>query len=111
MTNILISMHTTTIFQFIRPHSLERGKVYLFRERELDGERRIPSIVKFVTHDPCPAIVIIRDFSGRKLRCLREDLFELRDDQRHQASMQLSSIFRRLTRKLKPGEMYPNNSR
>jgi hypothetical protein len=111
MTNILISMHTTTIFQFIRPYSLERGKVYLYRERELDGERRIPSIVKFVTHDPCPAIVIICDAGGRKTRCSRDDLFEMKEDQRQQASMQLSSIFRRQTNEIEFGDSYPNNSK
>jgi len=110
MTDILIGMHTTTTFQFNRPQSFESGKVYLYRERWVDGKRRAPSIVKFVTYDPCPAIVIIRDFGGRKTRCLRDDLFELKEDQRQQASMQLSSTFRRQTSKLEAGGRYPNCS-
>jgi hypothetical protein len=100
MTNILISMKTITTFQFIRPHSLESRKVYLYRERELDGECRIPSIIKFVTYDPCPAIVIIRDVRGRNIRCSRDSLFELKDDQRQHTSMQLSSLFRRHTNEI-----------
>lgn len=98
MTDILIGMHTTTTFQFTRPEYFERGKVYLYREREVDGNRRAPSIVKFVTYDPCPAILIIRDFFGRKSRCLRDDLFELKEDQHQQSSMLLSSTFRRLSK-------------
>ena len=108
MTVILISMHTSTTFQFIRPQSFDSGKVYLYREREVDGNRGAPSIVKFVTHDPCPAIVIVRNFGGRKTRCLRDDLFELKGDQRQQTSKQLSSIFKRQSSKLEAGESYPN---
>ena len=110
MTVILISMHTTTTFQFIRPQSFDSGKVYLYREREVDGNRGAPLIVKFVTYDPCPAILIIRDFVGRKTRCLRDDLFELKEDQRQQSSMQLSSTFKQLSNKLEFGDRYPNCS-
>ncbi len=111
MTDILIGMHITTTFHFIRPQSFDSEKVYLYREREVDGIRGAPSIVNFVTYDPCPAIVIIRDFSGHKTRCLRDDLFELKEDQRQQASMQPSSIFRRHTNKLEFGCGYPNCSK
>jgi hypothetical protein len=110
MTDILIGMHTTTTFQFTRPQYFESGKVYLYREREVDGNRGAPSIVKFVTYDPCPAILIIRDFVGRSSRCLRDDLFELKEDQHQQSSMQLSSTFRRLTNKLEYSGRYPNCS-
>jgi len=87
-------MHTTTTFQYIRPQSFECGKDYLYRERQLDGVRRAPSIVKFIAYDPCPAMVIIRDFDDRKSRCLRDDLFELKEDHPQQISVQLPSIIR-----------------
>lgn len=111
MTDNLIGMHPKTTFQFIRPYSLEYGKVYFYREREFDGERKTPSIVKFVTYDPCPAIVIIRDFGGRRNRCLRDDLFELNEFQRQRNTLRLSLLFKRLTRKLELGESYPNYRR
>jgi hypothetical protein len=94
MTDTLTGMNITT-FQYFRPQSLESGKVYLYREHRVDGEFGALKIVKFIAYDPCPAIVVIRDTGGLKTRCLREDLFELKEDQRKQASMQLSSIFLR----------------
>jgi hypothetical protein len=59
----------------IRPHTLEEGKQYLLVENQ-DGNNDIfLTTVKFVSYTACPAIVIITDGAGRRIRCLRDDLF------------------------------------
>ena len=90
--------------QFVRPYSFARGKEYFYREREIDCERNSPSIVKFVSYDPCPAIVIISDPSGRKVRCPRDDLFELKANSFKKTPPQLSSIVKGETSGLERGE-------
>ena len=88
----------TTKIEFARPQSLDIGKIYLYRERNYEGERQTTTAVKFVNYSPCPAIVIIKLRNGSKQRCLREDLFEFRIVERYQAAwIVLISIFRRYT--------------
>jgi len=66
-TNLLIS-----------PESLEEGKSYLLRSRNMTqngGCILILSQVTFVGFTSCPAIVVVQDARNEWLRCSREDLF------------------------------------
>jgi hypothetical protein len=64
------------LVQLIRPLKLEEGEEYIRVE-----VRRKPPLrpemhkVKFVTHDPSPAMVIVLDGSGKRIRIAREELF------------------------------------
>ncbi len=99
-------MSSTPSIQFIRPYSLIGGKDYFYREGELYGTRITTSIVKFVAYDPCPAIVIIIDPSGRKIRCQRDNLFELKENNYQNTPLQLSSNLRGQTDRLEPSNNY-----
>ena len=85
-------MNKTPTIQLFRPYSLEKGKDYLYRERGIDPERKKPLIVKFISYDPCPAIVIISDPSGCKIRCPRADLFETEANNFQDTPLLLSSM-------------------
>lgn len=87
-------MNKSPKFQFIRPYTFERGKYYIFRERQLGSGRKAPSVVKFIAYDACPAWVIIQDSRGLKMRCLREDIFEINNDFHHHACHQQLSTSR-----------------
>ncbi|UCD97836.1 MAG: hypothetical protein JSV42_12815 [Chloroflexota bacterium] len=60
-----------------RPYTFDRGNTYLYRDRDLNGKRGNPQLVKFAAYDPCPAFVIICLKDGKRLRCLRENLYEV----------------------------------
>lgn len=107
---ILNCMNKTTTLQFIHPYSLKAGKNYLLRERQLDSGRKVPSIVKFVAYDPCPAFVIIQDSRGLKIRCLREDIFEINNNLRHHPSNLKLLKNRRQTNKVEIDDRHLNNS-
>ena len=66
-TNLLIS-----------PESLEKGKSYLLRSRNLTqngGCMLILTQVTFIGFTSCPAIVVVQNSRREWLRCSREDLF------------------------------------
>jgi hypothetical protein len=60
---------------FLRPQTLVEGQRYSRLERGQDGDRATYTEVLFIAYTSCPAVVIISNGSGHKMRCLREDLF------------------------------------
>jgi hypothetical protein len=97
-------MYKSPAVQFIHPYSLERGKDYFYREREIDCKHNTFFIVKFVSYEPCPATVIIQELSGRKIRCPRDDLFELKENNIQDTPLQPSSKARGLISRFELGE-------
>ena len=57
-----------------RPDTLFEGHAYLLHENGNNGSGEIYSPVEFVSYDPCPAMVIVRNTAGQRCRCPREDL-------------------------------------
>jgi hypothetical protein len=62
-----------------RPGTLEQGKLYLHSVYKSDDNGGNVSLIRFSSYTACPAIVIIIDRKGKKIRCARDDLFELKD--------------------------------
>jgi hypothetical protein len=83
-----------------RPQSFKDGNAYLHQDRNRDGQRQAMSIVKFLDYDPCPAFVIIQIMDGRRLRCLREDLYTFRGKNHQTSTIQITSLFRRHIKKI-----------
>lgn len=52
----------------IRPKTLELGQPYLL----VSDDGTTPVVVSLVNYDPCPAFVIVRLPSGKKVRCARD---------------------------------------
>jgi hypothetical protein len=66
----------TRVIQLIRPLQLEEGEEYTRVEIKRNPPNRpVLHRVKFVTHDPSPAMVIVLDSSGKKIRCPRDEIF------------------------------------
>ena len=57
------------------PATLVVGEHYLFVDRYDVGARLVFLDVQLVAYTACPAIVIVLDSSGEKMRILREDLY------------------------------------
>lgn len=62
---------------FNRPQTLENGKFYLLRENSMIKIPHGPSVVRFSSYTASPAFVIVQDKSGEKMRCPRDNLFDL----------------------------------
>jgi len=59
----------------LHPDTLIVGEHYLHVDR-CDGEARLVLLdVQFVAYTSCPAIVVVLDGSGEKVRILRDDLY------------------------------------
>jgi len=99
-SEIIIGNQMTTTPNFTRPQSFKTDEIYFFRERNIDGNRQSPIVVRFLNYAPCPAIVIIDHPDGSKQRCLRGDLFELRVDNERLLLIKLLSLFRRYSAKV-----------
>ncbi len=63
------------IGSLIRPVTLTEGAEYLRLEHPENGNKPTPTLVRFIGYTACPAFVIVSDSSGRRGRCLREELF------------------------------------
>lgn len=66
---------------YYRPDTLFEGIQYFLRkanEAEIGYE-----VVTFLSYDPCPALVILRDEHGHRLRCERQYLFLVTDGNPH----------------------------
>jgi len=64
-----------TTLSVIRPDTLVEGRRYLLRiHQEVVSEYSLVPVI-FYQYDPCPAIVIVLDDSGQKVRILRDDLY------------------------------------
>ncbi len=59
----------------IRPRILHPGARYLLWARGPRMSRSVFTPVRVLKYDPCPAMVIVQDGSGRRWRCPREDLY------------------------------------
>lgn len=58
----------------IRPETLSAGKEY-WRSEPPDGKEMQPPIrVIFASYTACPAVVVVIDGVGKRVRCLRDDL-------------------------------------
>ncbi len=57
------------------PDTLVVGEHYLFMDRCDVGARLVSLDVQFIAYTSCPAIVIVLDGSGQKVRVLRDDLY------------------------------------
>ncbi len=71
-TNLLVS-----------PESIEEGKSYLLRSRNLiqnGGCMLILAQVTFIGYTSCSAIVVVQDARKEWLRCSRDDLFIIDND-------------------------------
>jgi hypothetical protein len=75
----LASILMVSINSFNRPDTFQKGELYLFRAHSLYGNQGAPSIVAFSSYTSSPAFVIIQNNTGSKIRCPRDDLFELLD--------------------------------
>jgi hypothetical protein len=68
--------HThAVIIGYTRPKTLEDGNRYFLREQPGDCDQSTYSPVLFLKYDPCPAFVIIQDQSGKRRRCLRDNIW------------------------------------
>jgi hypothetical protein len=65
--------------RFNRPHTFQNGELYSYHPHSLNENQCAPSIVTFSSYTSSPAFVIIQNNSGSKIRCPRDDLFELLD--------------------------------
>ena len=65
------------MMRLIRPHTLEQGQYYLHRENPFKNMPYSTAVVLFMSYTSCPVCVVIQDESGEKIRCPRDDLFEL----------------------------------
>jgi hypothetical protein len=65
-----------TTFCLLRPGTLGVGQEYLRVERwdGWTGASRTPVI--FASYTACPAMVVVCDRAGRRVRCLRDELFQ-----------------------------------
>lgn len=61
--------------QLKRPHTLVEGHTYLWLEDTASANGRSSQRVTFISYDPCPALVIVRDKDGRRWRCPRDQIF------------------------------------
>jgi len=57
------------------PDTLTVGEHYIYVDRCDVGARLVSLDVQFVAYTACPAIVIVLDGSGQKVRILRDDLY------------------------------------
>ena len=60
-----------------RPDTLIKGHTYLLRVSGNNGSAATYSPVEFISYDTCPAMVIVRNTTGQRFRCPREDLRRL----------------------------------
>lgn len=60
-----------------RPKTLKDGQEYLWQENASSAGDPSSQRVTFVSYDPCPAFVIVRDEGGKRWRCPREVIFAL----------------------------------
>jgi hypothetical protein len=60
---------------YLRPQTMVEGQRYSRMERGQEGDGATCTEVFFIAYTSCPAVVIISNGSGHKVRCLREDLF------------------------------------
>lgn len=67
------------MMKLIRPQTLEQGQYYLHRENPIRNMPHSTAVVLFMSYTACPACVVVQDESGKKIRCPRDDLFELHD--------------------------------
>ena len=58
------------------PHTLSEGTRYLYLDQSSPAVDQPATSVQFIAHTSCPAIVVILDGDGRRVRCKRECLFE-----------------------------------
>lgn len=63
------------IFLIIRPDTLKSDGTYYLRLHR--DNTRLPEYypVVFVDYDPCPAMILVKDFKGKIWRIPREDVF------------------------------------
>lgn len=65
--------------KLIRPGTLIQGNLYLHSISIADDKGGDNSMIRFISYTACPAMVIILDSNGNKIRCARDDLFDLKD--------------------------------
>lgn len=64
-----------------RPYNLIEGEHYIYIDM-CSGEPKLEFLdVQFIAYTSCPAIVIVLDGSGQKVRVLREELYVSGDSQ------------------------------
>ena len=59
----------------MHPNTLVEGKHYVYMDRYDVEASPLLLDVKFVAYTPCPAIVVVLNGSGQKVRILRDDLY------------------------------------
>lgn len=64
-----------TMSELVHPITFIEDRRYLCLQGRPNGGAPVLVPVRFITYDPCPAFVIVRTGPGRRIRCLREDLF------------------------------------
>lgn len=78
--------------ELIRPLTFIDGEKYLFVEHLPDKDVKL---VQFLNYDPCPAIIIVRASDGQVIRCLRDDLFSIKVNDRPSQPLQSSALLQR----------------
>ena len=61
-------------FKLTRPETLIEGEYYVCLDGRYSYEPAIP-IAQFIAYTSCPAIVVVSNGSGQRVRCPRDRLF------------------------------------
>lgn len=59
---------------FVRPRTLVEGQRYYTLDCQLGGRAALTPVT-FIAYTACPAVVIVANSCGIRLRCPREELF------------------------------------
>lgn len=62
-------------FLLARPQTLVKGELYLYLNVQQTEEQAVAA-VRFVAYTTCPAIVVVSNGSGQKVRCPRDGLLQ-----------------------------------
>ena len=70
------------MLKLTRPGTLESGRFYLRQKPSSVNNYVIATLVRFSGYTACPAVVIVQDRMGNRIRCSRDDLFILKESPR-----------------------------
>lgn len=67
--------------KLVRPNTFQRGIPYFYSdETQAPGSFVNPrkmTPIRFVTYDVCPAYIIVKNGSGERWRCPRDNIYEV----------------------------------
>jgi hypothetical protein len=86
----------TTEYILDRPVSFYSDKRYLYWMPSLNNHQVDPSIVRFSSYTASPAFVIVEIVSGQRIRCPRDDLFEINAEEVASSATRINPLIERL---------------